>query len=107
MFKIGTKGLEESQQFNGKKETFNNFAKLIGHKMKEIQVLEALGVAFEWDDPASSNTTKEGGKKVKTHVKMVWAETPHGIAADETPKYFGDFGGAKPADQTELTAAKN
>eukprot|EP00957_Ditylum_brightwellii_P062768 4763546-Ditylum_brightwellii.AAC.1 len=58
MFELGTKGLEESQRFNRKKETFNNFAKLIGHKMKEIQVLEALGVAIEWDDPAPSNTTK-------------------------------------------------
>eukprot|EP00957_Ditylum_brightwellii_P191570 14585517-Ditylum_brightwellii.AAC.1 len=37
MFEFGTKGLEESQQFNGKKEIFNDFAKLIGHKMKEIQ----------------------------------------------------------------------
>eukprot|EP00957_Ditylum_brightwellii_P068749 5218504-Ditylum_brightwellii.AAC.1 len=40
MIKIGTKGLEEFQQFNRKKETFNNFAKLIGHRMKEIRVLE-------------------------------------------------------------------
>eukprot|EP00957_Ditylum_brightwellii_P138367 10546494-Ditylum_brightwellii.AAC.1 len=58
MFEIGTKGLEESQQFNGKKETFNNFTKLIDHKMKDIQVLEALDVAVELDDPALSNTTK-------------------------------------------------
>eukprot|EP00957_Ditylum_brightwellii_P063275 4802058-Ditylum_brightwellii.AAC.1 len=58
MFEIGTKDLEESQQFNRKKETFNNFAKLICHKMKEIQVLEALDVAIEWDDPAPINATK-------------------------------------------------
>eukprot|EP00957_Ditylum_brightwellii_P167427 12745729-Ditylum_brightwellii.AAC.1 len=38
---------------------------------------------------------------------MVWAKTPHGIAVDQTPKYFRDFGGSKPADQTKLTAAKN
>eukprot|EP00957_Ditylum_brightwellii_P196372 14961783-Ditylum_brightwellii.AAC.1 len=51
MFEIRTKGLEESQRFDGKKGSFNNFAKLIGHKMKEIRVLEALGVATECDVP--------------------------------------------------------
>eukprot|EP00957_Ditylum_brightwellii_P136296 10394663-Ditylum_brightwellii.AAC.1 len=94
MFKIRTKGLEESQRFNGKKGSFNDFAKLIGHKMKEIRVLEALDVATEWDDPAPSNATKvvnifentgKEAKKVKTHIEMVWAETQHGIAADQTP----------------------
>eukprot|EP00957_Ditylum_brightwellii_P093667 7132624-Ditylum_brightwellii.AAC.1 len=38
---------------------------------------------------------------------MVWAETPHGNAADQTLKYFRDFGRAKPADQAELTVTKN
>eukprot|EP00957_Ditylum_brightwellii_P082464 6269798-Ditylum_brightwellii.AAC.1 len=94
MFEIGTKGLEELQRFNGQTETFNNFAKLISHKMKDIQVLEALGVATEWDDPAPSNAFKvinifentgKEAKKVKTHIEMVWAETLHGIAADQTP----------------------
>eukprot|EP00957_Ditylum_brightwellii_P115643 8820897-Ditylum_brightwellii.AAC.1 len=71
--------------------------------MKEIRVLEALGMATEWDDPAPSNATKmvnifqntrKEAKKVKTHVEMVWAKTLHGIAVDQTPKYFRDFGGA-------------
>eukprot|EP00957_Ditylum_brightwellii_P144284 10992624-Ditylum_brightwellii.AAC.1 len=68
--------------------------------MKEIRVLEALGMAIEWDDPALSNATK-------AHVETVWAESPHGNATDQIPKYFRDFGGAKKADQTELTVAKN
>eukprot|EP00957_Ditylum_brightwellii_P057157 4331000-Ditylum_brightwellii.AAC.1 len=38
---------------------------------------------------------------------MVWAETQHGNAADQTPKYFKDFGRAKPADQTKLMGAKS
>eukprot|EP00957_Ditylum_brightwellii_P034965 2650246-Ditylum_brightwellii.AAC.1 len=54
-------------------------------------------MAIEWDDLAPSNATKvtnifknigKEAKKVKAHVKMVWAETPHGNAADQTPKYF-------------------
>eukprot|EP00957_Ditylum_brightwellii_P037466 2833797-Ditylum_brightwellii.AAC.1 len=45
MFKLGMKGLEEKQRFNGRKEAFNDFSKLIGHKMKEVRVLEALEVA--------------------------------------------------------------
>eukprot|EP00957_Ditylum_brightwellii_P171463 13053023-Ditylum_brightwellii.AAC.1 len=71
MFEIRMKGLEELQRFNRKKRSFNNFAKLIGHKMKEIRVLEALGVATEWDNPAPSNATKvinifkNTGKKAK------------------------------------------
>ena len=36
MFEIGTKGLDEKQRFNGRKEAFNDFSKLIGHKMKEV-----------------------------------------------------------------------
>eukprot|EP00957_Ditylum_brightwellii_P171835 13081250-Ditylum_brightwellii.AAC.1 len=61
--------------------------------MKKIQVLEALGVVIECDDPAPSNATKvinifkntgKEMKKVKAHVKIVWAETPHGNTADQT-----------------------
>eukprot|EP00957_Ditylum_brightwellii_P013136 992677-Ditylum_brightwellii.AAC.1 len=58
MFELGTKELEEKRRFNGRKEAFNDFAKLIGHKMKEIRVLEALEVAVEWTKASPSNATK-------------------------------------------------
>eukprot|EP00957_Ditylum_brightwellii_P060584 4600539-Ditylum_brightwellii.AAC.1 len=58
MFELGTKGLEETQRFNGRKEAFHDFSKLIGHKMKEVRVLEALEVAVEWAEAYPSNTTK-------------------------------------------------
>jgi hypothetical protein len=79
-------------------------------------VLEALEVAVEWAEAHPSNATKvvnifesSGNKLKKTeeHVDLVWAKTDHGKAADQTPKYFKNFGGIKPADMTKLTGARN
>eukprot|EP00957_Ditylum_brightwellii_P040262 3046746-Ditylum_brightwellii.AAC.1 len=83
MFEIGTKGLDEKQRFNGRKDGFNNFLKLIGHKMREAH---------------PNNATK---------VVNIFESADHGSAVDQTTKYFKNFGGTKPADLIELTGARN
>eukprot|EP00957_Ditylum_brightwellii_P192765 14677961-Ditylum_brightwellii.AAC.1 len=77
--------------------------------MKEVRVLEALEVAVEWAEASPSNATKvvnifesSGNelKKTEEHVDLVWGKTDHWSAVFQTPKYFKNFGGTKPADLT-------
>eukprot|EP00957_Ditylum_brightwellii_P106175 8099766-Ditylum_brightwellii.AAC.1 len=71
---------------------------------------------MEWTKTAPSNVTTVGNalgktriesQKVKEHVDLVWADTQQGSAADRTPKYFKNFGAAKPADDAGLQLARN
>eukprot|EP00957_Ditylum_brightwellii_P054133 4100179-Ditylum_brightwellii.AAC.1 len=73
LFETGSKGLEDAQRFDGRKESFNNFAKLVSHQIKKdspaavLRSPKTIVNTFEKKE-VSENT-------LKTHVDLVWANT--------------------------------
>eukprot|EP00957_Ditylum_brightwellii_P170995 13017195-Ditylum_brightwellii.AAC.2 len=52
LFETGSKGLESAQQFDGRKETFNDFLKLVSHQLKKVRLTEVLEITTKWDAQA-------------------------------------------------------
>jgi len=48
LYTDGCKGLERKIKFDGKRENFNDFVKLISQKMSNRKVKECLAIATEW-----------------------------------------------------------
>eukprot|EP00957_Ditylum_brightwellii_P013434 1014199-Ditylum_brightwellii.AAC.1 len=57
LYNTGCTGVEKEQRFDGSKEKFSDFQKLIGHQMNDLRMMEVLDVAVAWDaaTPASRN----------------------------------------------------
>eukprot|EP00957_Ditylum_brightwellii_P043426 3292609-Ditylum_brightwellii.AAC.1 len=94
LFENNSKGLETALRFNGRKETFNNFLKLVSHQIKKVRLVEVLEIATKWDTrtvtPRPPQTIvnifnkKEVTKDdLKTHMDLVWAGTGFGGGAGE------------------------
>ena len=112
------KGLTDNK-FDGKKENFNDFIKLIENEFQKTRVMEALEITTEWDISASDTEdqkmpTAEGTinsfrskqltkEEVLAHVELVWPPTPHGTA---TPRYFKRFT-SSPTTTDELEKERN
>eukprot|EP00957_Ditylum_brightwellii_P117591 8968128-Ditylum_brightwellii.AAC.1 len=115
LFLTGSKGLETAQRFDGEKESFSDFAKLVGHRIKNVILAEVLEITTEWDAltvtlrPPKTIVNifekKEVSKDIlKAHVDLIWANTGHGGVAGETPNYFKAM---TPADTPALNTARN
>ena len=88
LFMDGCEGLEKDLRFDGKKENYDNFVKLIEKKMRRTRVIDALEVAISWDNSGtapedadevidlftSNGATKE---QVSTHCDIVWNTEDH------------------------------
>ena len=116
LFKTAMLGLDKEQKFNGKRENFADFCKLIQHKLDDTRLYEVLDIATEWIKAVSTNAimvvnvfdkTRIKISKVKEHFELVWADTQHKSVADKTSKYFKNFGTTKPADDVGLNLARN
>eukprot|EP00957_Ditylum_brightwellii_P126750 9661420-Ditylum_brightwellii.AAC.1 len=54
LFKTGSKGPKEAQRFDGRKELFNNFTKLMSHKIEKVRLNKLLKNAMERDTSAAA-----------------------------------------------------
>eukprot|EP00957_Ditylum_brightwellii_P208060 15355667-Ditylum_brightwellii.AAC.1 len=109
------KGLESAQRFDGRKESFNNFAKVVSHQIKKVRLTEALEIATDWDALMVAPRLpkmivnifkkKEVSKDtLKAHMDLVWANMGYGGVTGETPNYFK----AKiPTDTPALNVLRN
>ena len=117
LYENACKGLKEDSLFNGKRENYSNFVKLIEKEFKNTRMMEALEISREWDDLATAvenrrlvtstvdifKTNKVAREEVLEHCSLVWAATSHG---NDTPKYFKRFESV-PTDTAELNKARN
>ena len=113
------KGLPESNRFDGKRENYKNFVKLIEKDFKKTRVMEVLEIGVEWDSdaqtPEGKRTLKEGGSvnifqsnratrdQVVSHCDRVWSNSAYG---DDTPTYYRRFK-TTPTDSNELEKERN
>ena len=113
------KGLPEKCQFDGKKENFQDFIKLIEKEFKKTRVMEALEISTEWDDSASDIESKKmptarglidifkskqvTQDQILAHSELVWASTAHGST---TPRYFKRFN-TPPTTTNDIEDARN
>ena len=119
LYHDGCKGLQEANRFDGRREKYKDFVKLIEQDFKRTRVMEVLGVGVEWNDQAPTTEgkrlLKDGGfvdiflsnqstrDQVVSHCNRVWANTAFGT---DTPKYYRNFKTA-PTDTNELQKERN
>eukprot|EP00957_Ditylum_brightwellii_P047276 3591401-Ditylum_brightwellii.AAC.1 len=81
-------GVEKEQRFDGSKERFSNFQKMIGHQMNNLCMMDVLDVAVAWDatTPAPQNPSEVTNvfdsrgitrAQVERHADLVWATAAH------------------------------
>ena len=108
------RGLEKEDRFDGSKEKYSKFSKLMGKVFKTYRMMEIYRIPTVWEATTPSNPTLEGmvnlfesnaatKEQVKAQADKVWEETTHGA---DTPKYFKIFG-TKPTNDDELDEARN
>lgn len=84
----GCKGLKEADIFDGKKQNYGNFVKLVERGLNCIRTMKTLKIATEWDtggstDEANMIPTQEGmvdifksneatSEEIKKHCDLVW-----------------------------------
>ena len=87
LYMDGCEGLEKDLRFDGKREKYDSFIKLMEKKMTQTRVMDALEVSISWDNSgvepenvdevvdlfASNGATKE---QVSTHCNIVWNTEP-------------------------------
>jgi len=113
LFKDGCKGLKEENKFDGKRESYVNFMKLIKVGLESIKAMECLMIGTAWvvtspqpsqllDLFENKNIKKE---QIKEHCDLVWANTDHA----STPRYFRTFTAptVAPTDDATLNDARN
>ena len=114
LYSEAKKGLDKEDRYDGSKEKFSKFAKLMGKIFKTYRTMEIYKVPTAWEANAPANPTPEGiidlfesnavtKEQVKAQADKVWAETTHGA---NTPQYFKIFP-TKPVDTTELDERRN
>eukprot|EP00957_Ditylum_brightwellii_P095046 7238513-Ditylum_brightwellii.AAC.1 len=54
LFKTGSKGMKEAQRFDERKELFDNFTKLMSHKIEKVRLAKVLKIAMEWDTSSAA-----------------------------------------------------
>ena len=106
--------MDKEDRFDGSKEKFPKFAKLMRKVFKTYRTMEIFKVPTDWESNASVNPTSEGivnlfnsndvtKKQVKNQADRVWADTTHGT---NTPEYFRIFT-TKPTNDAELEEVRN
>eukprot|EP00957_Ditylum_brightwellii_P009215 697407-Ditylum_brightwellii.AAC.1 len=103
LYNAGCTGVKKEQRFDGSKERFSDFQKMIRHQMNNLCMMDVMNVAVAWDatTPAPQNPSKVTNvfdshritqAQVERNTDLVWATTAHGGGANETPSYFKIFG---------------
>ena len=113
LFLDACKGLPDKDKFDGKRENFGNFAKLLEQQLNSTRTMEAMVVNTEWTTgtrtPDASGTVnifksnQATREEVETHCVLVWSNSTFG---NNTPRYFADFQ-ATPSNTTELNSLRN
>ena len=119
LFQEGCKGLKNKDIFDGKKQNYGNFVKLIQRELNTTRTMAALEVSTKWDSKDSSTEAKRiptsdgiinifklnkaTFEVIKEHCNCVWETTPFGT---DTPKYSKTFATA-PTDISKLEALCN
>ena len=119
LFQEGCKGLKESDIFNGKKQDYGNFVKIIKRDLSCTSTMKALKIITKWDTRGSTDEvkripTQEGmvdvfksnkasSKEIKTHCDLVWNTSAF---LSDTPRYFG-ISDTAPVDTACLEDAHN
>ena len=97
-------GLPKTSRFDGRRENYKNFVKLIENDFKKIRVMGVLEIGVQWKDDAQTveekRLLKEGGsvnilqsnqatrEQVLNHSNRVWSESTYG---EDTPRYYRNF----------------
>lgn len=119
LYQDACKGLKDKDLFDGKRENYSNFIKLIEKDLTAFRLLDNLKINTEWATAASTiehqriptpegiidlfKSNKATKEQVQTHVDLVWDDSDFGA---RTPKYFAEFPKA-PADTDELDILRN
>ena len=118
LFQDASKGLTSKEEiFDGKKEKFSKFSKLLAKEFDNVRVAECLTIPTTWRATGSAAERRnplESGMidifkihkvdqpKVKEYADLVWSDATLG----NTPKYF-DFYETPPASTDELNRLRN
>ena len=119
LYQEACKGLKDKDLFDGKRENYSNFIKLIEKDLSATRLLDSLKINTVWDITAPSaagrripkaeglidlfKSNKATKEQVEEHVDLVWSDSAHGTL---TPKYFNVFDTA-PADTDALDDLRN
>ena len=119
LFTEGCKGVKEKDIFDGKKQNYSTFVKLIEMNLSSTRTMDALKINTKWVAGGDIDATKrdplqegeidlfESNKVTKRQIEeytaLVWEDTSFGA---DTPKYFKAFGTA-PTDTAELNKLRN
>ena len=118
LYQDACKGLTSEDRFDGKRENYPNFVKLIEQSLQDVRVMETLEISTRWDQSATDpddrrlpvqddiidifRSHKATEQQVADHCDLVWANTAH----LQTPKYFARFGNP-PSNDDELNSLRN
>ena len=119
LFTEGCKGVSEKDIFDGRKQNYSNFVKLIEGDLNAKRTMSALKISTKWEPGGDTDAAKriplsEGEidlfksnkatkEELNEHVALVWSGTAIG---DNTPKYFQEFNIA-PTDNDSLIKLRN
>lgn len=113
LFLDACKGLAEDDKFDGKRENFGNFTKLLEQQLNATRVMEAMEVNTRWTPGTrapeatglinifkSNQATRE---QVEYHCNLVWSDSTFG---NNTSRYFHEFAD-NPTNTNELQDLRN
>ena len=118
LFKDGCIGLKEGDLFDGKKQNYVNFTKLLEKELESVRLMECLSIPTKWvagGTAAQKRVPIEDSKvdifnsnlcttdQLKAYCDLVWSESTWGV---NTPKYFDVFDTA-PSNTVELNELRN
>ena len=117
LFKDGCVGLKEADLFDGKKENYVNFTKLLENELESVRLMECLKIPTEWvaDGNVAARRAPILAKKIdifhsnlctrdqlSVYCDLVWSQTNLG----NTSKLFEVFA-EPPTSTVELEAVRN
>ena len=113
LYQEACKGLKDKDLFDGKRENYSNFIKLLEPDLTAFRLLDSLKINTAWDNAASTvagqripkkagtidifKSNKAAKEQVQFHVDLVWDDASLGAT---TPKYFAIF------DKAHITTEK-
>ena len=106
------KGLEKEVRYDGTKEKYSVFMKLMGKAFKTFRLMDILKVQTEWEATKLANPVKYQivdlfqsnavtTKQVKAQSNLIWSQSD----LDNTENFFQNFA-TPPADDAVLNNAR-
>ena len=59
LYQEACRGLQETDRFNGKREIYSNFVKLMEKQLQDTRLMECLMIPTTWNDTAASAEDKK------------------------------------------------